>query len=212
MSVKPPTLWLVAGPNGVGKTTYAFRHIRQVSGSVRFINLDEIARGLSPLQPDDGRLEAARIALLQIGNWLDSAPVAGVTDLRKSFTIETTLAGVTHLRTIARAQAAGWHVGLLYFAVRDVEVCIQRIARRVSEGGHNVPETDARRRFLRSSANFARYVRAVDFWRVFDNTHLGHPTVVSEGRKGCRSLALDLAGLPPVLRQTVDTLPPCKEV
>lgn len=211
MNAVAPTLWLVAGPNGVGKTTYAFRHIRQVSGSVRFINLDEIARGLSPLQPDDGRLEAARIALLQIGNWLGEAPADGSLDVRKSFTIETTLAGLTHLRTIARAQLAGWRVGLLYFAVRDVGICLQRIARRVSEGGHDVPEADARRRFVRSSANFARYVRAVDFWRVFDNNHLDRPSVVSEGRQGCRALALDLAGLPLDLRLAIEGLPACSE-
>lgn len=205
-----PTLWLVAGPNGVGKTTYAFRHIRQVSGSARFVNLDEIARGLSPLEPDDGRLAAARIALVQIGNWLDAAP-AGTAALRKPFTIETTLAGLTHLRTIARARAADWQVGMLYFAVKDVEICLQRIARRVSEGGHDVPEVDARRRFARSSANFARYVCAVDFWRVFDNTHLDRPSVVSEGRQGCRALDLDLSALPPMLQDAIQALPSCAE-
>jgi cell division protein FtsA len=46
-----PTLWLIAGPDGVGKTTYARRYLRAVAGTERFVNLDEIARGFSPLTP-----------------------------------------------------------------------------------------------------------------------------------------------------------------
>jgi predicted ABC-type ATPase len=205
MSATAPTLWLVAGPDGVGKTSYAFRHIRQVSGSVRFVNLDEIARGLSPLSPEDGRLEAARIGLRQIAAWLAEA------DARRSFTVETTLAGLTHLRTISTAKAAGWQVNLLYFAVAEVDVCLQRIARRVSEGGHDVPAADAKRRFQRSLANFPRYVAAVDHWRVFDNNRMERPRVVAEGRRGCRAVLADTAGLPTPLARTLQGLPECEE-
>jgi predicted ABC-type ATPase len=206
-----PTLWLIAGPNGAGKTTYAFRHIRQVSGSVRFVNLDEIARGISPLEPGAGRIEAARIALSQISSWL-AEPKGGTNlDLRKSFSIETTLSGLTHLRTIEAAQRAGWRVMLLYFAVPDAETALHRIARRVSEGGHDVPEADVRRRFVRSIGNFRLYVARVDGWRVFDNRKLGSPIVIAEGRAGCRISRPEPEGLPAALLQNIQILPECPE-
>jgi predicted ABC-type ATPase len=205
-----PTLWLVAGPDGVGKTTYAFRHIRRVSGSVRFVNLDEIARGISPLEPEAGRIEAARIALRQIEGFLAEKPNG--LDLRQSFTIETTLAGLTHLRTIAAARAAGWRVALLYFCVAHVEIALQRIARRVAEGGHHVPEADARRRFARSIANLSRYIAEIDEWRVFDNGPSLNPSVIAEGRRACRIGEVAPAELDPRLRSTLESLPVCSPI
>ncbi len=180
-----PAIWLVAGPDGVGKTTYAFRHIRAVSGSVRFVNLDEIARGLSPMDPDAERADAARLALRRI-----DALVAG-NGSRTDFTIETTLAGLTYMRRLRDARARGWLVHLLYFAVADPDMALARIARPVSEGGHAIPESDARRRFTRSIANLPRYLALADFWRVFDNNG-PQPKVAPDAsairapRTGCR--------------------------
>lgn len=181
-----PTIWLIAGPNGVGKTTYAFRHIKTVSGSVHFINLDEIARGLSPLAPDEARTAAARVALARVSDMIADG---------KSFSIETTLAGLTHLRTLERARLAGYRACLLFFTVRSVETCLARVARRVSEGGHDVPVPDVMRRFARSIRNFPRYADAVDLWRVFDNNN-GRSIVVAEGQMGSAPMIGDLSGVP----------------
>ena len=159
MGEAAPTLWIIAGPNGGGKTTYAFRHIRAVAGTARFVNLDEIARGLSPLEPGAEGRRAARVALDLMHALIDE---------KRSFSIETTLVGRTHLQTIERARKAGFATTLLFFVVRSPEVCLARIARRVSEGGHGVPEADVRRRFERAIANLRRYVQTVDLWRVFD--------------------------------------------
>ncbi len=194
--------WIVAGPNGVGKTTYAFRHIKTVSGSTSFVNLDEIARGLSPLDPSAEQQRAARVALE-----LTRSLIAD----RRSFSIETTLSGKTHLRTIAMARAAGFTVNLLFFMVGSPEVSLSRIARRVSEGGHDVPETDVRRRFQRATANLPSYIAAVDRWRVFDNATL-RPRAVAEGRRGCISLLeRSDAQLPEALWAALAPLPPCEE-
>ena len=201
MASHNPALWLIAGPNGAGKTTYAFRHVRAVSGSVHFVNLDEIARGISPLAPDAAPRTAARVALERIGELMDE---------RKSFSIETTLAGLTHLQTIKRARSSGYAINLLYFSVREVETCLARIARRVSEGGHDVPSVDVRRRFTRSLANFPRYAATVDLWRVFDNQQI-KPTVAAEGRMGCVSVKGDMSGLPAVLVAHLAAIPPCDE-
>ena len=97
MTETRPQLWIVAGPNGVGKTTYAFRYIRAVSGSTSFVNLDEIARGLSPLDPSGEQRRSARVALD-----LTRSLIAE----HRSFSLETTLSGRTHLMTIAAARRA----------------------------------------------------------------------------------------------------------
>ncbi len=206
-----PVLWLVAGANGVGKTTYARHHIVSYSGTKSFVNLDEVARGLSPFDPEAERVRAARVSLNYLYSVLDMpGPGSRTPDPRKSISLETTLAGLTHLRTVARAKANGWHVHLLYFAVQSPELALARIARRVSEGGHDVPKVDARRRFERSLRNFTLYAAKTDLWRVFDNN--ARPKVVAEGHGPCRSfLNLDNAALPESLNHTLLALPLCAE-
>lgn len=159
MANGPKRFWLIAGPNGVGKTTYAFRNVPAVSGSTNFVNLDEIARGLSPLEPRKAEREAARIALARARDFIAH---------REVFTMETTMSGQTHLALMRKAKAAGLSPALLYFSVRDPDICMQRIARRVAEGGHDVPEAVVRRRFDRSHANLAGYCGAADLWRIYE--------------------------------------------
>ncbi|MBC8130353.1 MAG: AAA family ATPase [Rhizobiaceae bacterium] len=191
----PATLWLVAGPNGVGKTTFAFRQIKRLTGETSFVNLDEIARGLSPLAPESGAIRASRVALSMIDDL-----IAGNGRGRHSFSLETTLAGRTHLRTLDRAKAAGFRVHLLYFCVADEEMALARIARRVAEGGHDVPEKDARRRFRRSIANFPLYAARADLWQVFDANPFA-PKVVAEGSGHVPDYVGDLSGLPDALAE-----------
>lgn len=201
MSHAQPQFWIVAGPNGVGKTTYAFRHIRAVSGSTSFVNLDEIARGLSPLDPSAEQQRAARVALEMTRSLIAD---------HRSFSIETTMSGKTHLRTIAAAREAGFEINLLFFLTASPEVSLSRIARRVSEGGHDVAEVDVRRRFARAIANLPLYIGVVDRWRVFDNATL-KPKAVAEGRRGCIALIERSHTLPDTLWAALETLPPCAE-
>ncbi len=201
-----PVLWFIAGANGVGKTSFAFKHISTISGSKSFVNLDEIARGLSPLDPEVQKLRAGRIALQLLNETLRVGDSSS-----KSLTVESTLSGRTHLKTIETAHKAGWPVHILYFAVKTPEIALARIARRVSEGGHNVPEVDARRRFSRSITNLPNYLAACDFWRVYDNND-AKPKTVAEGRKGCIAYnSGDWSGLPQALVTTLDKLPVCAE-
>lgn len=193
-------LWLIAGANGVGKTTWVFAQAAAVTGSTAFVNVDEIARGLSPLAPRDGYAAAGRVAIGRIADCVTA---------RRSFSLETTLAGRTHLRTIDAARAAGMEIAILYFAVATVETCLGRIARRVAEGGHDVPETEARRRWMRSLVNFPAYAGKAELWRVFDAN--AKPTIVAEGRAGCIAMRGDTSGLPAPLAARLDAMPPCPE-
>ena len=197
-----PTLFVVAGPNGAGKTTYAFAHIAQVAGSTEFINLDEIARGLSPLDPEKAKQRAARVALAMTYDLIAQ---------RKTFTIETTLAGKTHLRTLAAARAAGFKIVLLYFAPQTPEICLARIARRVSEGGHDVPEVDVRRRFERSLINLPLYAAQADIWRVFDVTSK-KIRVAGEGRAGCVASFSAGSAISAAAARWIVALPECSEI
>ena len=166
-----PTLWLIAGANGVGKTTYARARIAAVSGTTEFVNLDLIAQGLSPLDPSRQQFRAARVALDMARDLIHQ---------RTSFSLETTLSGLTHLRLIETAKSSGMAVKLLYFFVSSPEECLRRVARRVAEGGHDVPEADLRRRYDRSLGNFATYAARCDFWRVHDTNGLT-PLTIAEG-------------------------------
>lgn len=165
-----PTFWLIAGPNGAGKTTYARAHLQAVAGTLRFVNLDEIARGLSPLAPDQERASAARVAIDRMRRLFAS---------RESFATETTLSGRAQRGLIAEAKQSGFRVAILFFAVRAPETCMIRVARRVAEGGHNVPEADLRRRFARGLANLPAYLALADSWRLFDADN-GRPKIVAE--------------------------------
>lgn len=196
MGDERPALWLIAGPNGVGKTTYARRYLRAVAGTERFVNLDEIARGYSPLTPTPDA-ETARAAARSV-----LAHSAENIAARRSYALETTLAGRTHLRTVAAARAAGFGVNLVFCILPDVELALRRIADRVAAGGHAVPEADARRRFPRAIANFAAYAGASDTWRVLD-TQLAEPRLVASGPPAAVADPALLAALPEALRAVV---------
>lgn len=173
MANGPKRFWLIAGPDGVGKTTYAFRHIAAVSGSTNFINLDEIARGLSPLDPRVAEREAARIALRRAREFIARRDV---------FTMETTMSGHIQLELMDEARRQGLATALLYFSVASPEICLERIARRVAEGGHDVDEAVVRRRFSRSHGLLPAYCAAADLWRIYEASG-PRPCLAAEGRR-----------------------------
>lgn len=169
---KRPSLWIISGPNGVGKTTYARKHIKEVTGTDTFINQDEIAKGIAPLRKANSEdlITAARISISQRERLLKSG---------KDFTIETTLSGKSYLRFIDKAKKRGYSVNLLYFFVNDIQESLRRIQRRVESGGHCVSKEDVERRFPRSMSNLRIYAKKCDHWTVFDNN--GHsPEIVAD--------------------------------
>lgn len=170
-------LWMIAGPNGTGKTTYARRYLRSAAGTSALVNVDEIGRGLAPLDPTPDPASAAAAARIALVRIRDAFRGPG------SFAVETTLAGRTHLRTLDRARAAGFGTMLLFATLPSAELCLARVAARVAGGGHDVPEDDVRRRFVRSAANFAEYAARADRWLILD-TQLAEPRPVASAEAG----------------------------
>ena len=157
----PKKIIVIAGPNGAGKTTFARSFLPAEAHLPRFINADLIAAGLAPFAPETAAIKAGRLMLDEI----EQCGRRG-----ESFAFETTLSGLGYLRHIARWRAQGYRVSLFFLTLPNAESAIARVAARVRQGGHDVPEPIIRRRFAAGWDNFHRhYKRAVDDWAVYDN-------------------------------------------
>lgn len=163
---------IIAGPNGAGKTTFAREFLPAEAGVPAFVNADLIAAGLSPFDPDRAAIQAARLMLLAIREHVASG---------EDFAFETTLAGRRYARAIPSWQGAGYRVGLIFLALPSPEVAIARVAMRVRQGGHSVPDDVVRRRFTSGRESFERtYKGLVDEWRLYDNSG-PRPVLVDQG-------------------------------
>ena len=165
---------IIAGPNGAGKTTFARSFLPAEAQCPRFINADLIAAGLSPFAPESVAIKAGRLMLEEV----DACVRRG-----ESFAFETTLSGLGYLRHIQQWQALGYRVSLYFLRLPNVEVAIARVAERVLQGGHNIPESVIRRRFISGWNNFERSFRdGVDDWALYDNSG-SMPVMLEWGEK-----------------------------
>ena len=166
MMSKLPKLYIIAGCNGAGKTTASFTILPEVLGCKEFINADEIAKGLSPFQPESVAVQAGRIMLARMDELLQKG---------ETFAFETTLATKSYKQKIEWAQANDYEVTLLFFWLDSPNIAKKRVAQRVAEGGHNIPLETIERRYYNGIANlFTIYIDMVNICYIFDN---------SEGRK-----------------------------
>jgi predicted ABC-type ATPase len=169
-----PRIVILAGPNGAGKSTVAKYLLTEQYLIDEFVNADSIAAGLSAFAPEAVAFEAGRIMLRRIDALLKE---------NSSFAFETTLASRSFTRLITRAQTAGYVVSLIYVALPSAQLAKRRVAKRVKEGGHSIPDNVIERRFFRSLGNLMyRYRGIVDEWVVYDNAELKTPTLVARGR------------------------------
>ena len=168
-----PKLFIISGCNGAGKTTASYTILPDMLKCSNFVNADEIARGLSPFDPESASIQAGRIMLTRVEELLAN---------RQDFAIETTLATRTYINLIRRAQKSGYTVSLLYFWLNMPSLAIERVKLRVESGGHNVSEERIRRRYDMGIKNlFNIYIPECEYWMIIDNSYT--PVLICEGGK-----------------------------
>lgn len=161
--MKDKNLYIIAGCNGAGKTTASYTILPEILNCKEFVNADEIAKGLSPFQPEKVSFEAGRIMLHRIGELLEK---------EADFAFETTLSAKSYISIVKKAQSQGYFVTLVFFWLNSIELAKQRVIIRVSEGGHNIPEDVIERRYTRGIKNFFKiYLNACDNVMLFDNSN-----------------------------------------
>ncbi len=172
--MKSKTIYIISGCNGAGKTTASYTILPEILNCKEFVNADNIAAGLSPFQPEKVAFEAGRIMLERIEYLLEA---------NETFAIETTLATKIYKNKLLNAIANGYNVKLLFFWLPNVQMAIDRVAIRVSEGGHNIPVDVISRRYFRGIENlFKIYLPLCNEWAVFDNSD-GQPQMLAQGIK-----------------------------
>ena len=164
-------LYIIAGCNGAGKTTASFTILPEILDCKEFVNADEIAKGLSPFQPQKVSFEAGRIMLHRVNELLS---------MKENFAFETTLATKSYKSKVINAQKNNYTVTLLFFWLQNVDLAIERVKSRVFEGGHNIETEVIRRRYKNGINNlFDIYISIVDEVMIFDNSG-GKPELIAE--------------------------------
>ncbi len=158
-----PNLYIIAGPNGSGKTTFARKFLPDYAKCLEFVNVDLIAGGLSPFDPERAALKAGRIMLEQI----HSLGNRGL-----DFGFETTLSGKSYLRLLNELkQRKDYNIHLFFLWINSIKLALERIELRVQQGGHDIPEAVVRRRFNKGISNFFHFFQpVVDRWIIFNNS------------------------------------------
>ena len=157
-------LFIIGGCNGAGKTTASFNILPELLRCKEFVNADEIARGLSPFQPEKVALGAGKLMLRRIEELMS---------LGQDFSFETTLSTKSFTKTIEKAKEMGYYVTLIFFWLDSVELAKDRVRTRVREGGHNIPKEVIERRYTAGIKNlFNLYCNRVDFLFIYDNSSI----------------------------------------
>jgi predicted ABC-type ATPase len=153
---------IIAGPNGAGKTTFAREFLPVDAACPIFVNADLIAAGIAPFAPEAAAMQAGRLMLKELQRHFLA---------KQSFAFETTLSGRGYLHHIQEWRAAGYRVKLVFLQLNSAEEAVARVAQRVRQGGHNIPEAVIRRRFAAGRSNFTHhYAPLVDSWALYDNS------------------------------------------
>ena len=155
-------LYIIAGPNGAGKTTASYTILPEIFHCKEFINADEIARGISPFNPDTVSIQAGRIMLKRFSELLERG---------ETFAIETTLSLKSYVKFIKRAKEREYEITLLFLWLNSPELAMTRVKTRVKEGGHNIPAEVIERRYYTGLKNlFHLYIPIVNNWLLVDNS------------------------------------------
>jgi len=178
--MKEKNLYIIAGCNGAGKTTASFTILPEIISCKEFVNADEIAKGLSPFQPETVAFEAGRIMLNRVNELLKGL---------ESFAFETTLSTKSYKNKVLEAREKGYNTTLLFFWLQNVELAKERVKTRVQEGGHNIEQDVIERRYYKGIQNlFNIYLPIVDGALIFDNSFGKHELIAHKTIDGKMSV------------------------
>lgn len=135
MKDKRKLLYIIAGANGSGKSTFAEVLLKEKH--LEFLNADEIAKEIAPDAIDSVPISAGKIYFHRLDEYFKN---------NKSFAVESTLSGNNIVRIIKKARKQNYKIILVYSFLQSCMTCIERVKKRVENGGHNVPEEDIIRR------------------------------------------------------------------
>jgi predicted ABC-type ATPase len=179
-----PNVYIVAGPNGVGKTTFARDFLPRYAECQNFVNADLIAQGVAPFAPEAAIIRAGRIMLKEMEDFARN---------RIDFGFETTLSGRSYLKFVTNLKRRGYTVTIFFLWASAVDVTRSRVKDRVLKGGHDVPEADQERRFSRSIRNFmAHYRHLADVWILFDNSSLEPVPIATKDQAEIRIMGVEV--------------------
>jgi len=191
-----PNLYIIAGCNGAGKTTASYTILPEILNCKEFVNADNIAAGISPLNPESVAIEAGRIMLNRVAILMDE---------HVDFALETTLSTRSYVSLVKKSQQMGYVVTLLYFWLASPEMAFERVAKRVSEGGHDIPIDVIQRRYYRGIENLLNlYVPICDNWIVTSNVNVPSQ-VVARGGLGLGNLIINSDIWEVILKQNNDS-------
>ena len=156
-----PNLIIIAGPNGAGKSTVADFLLANRSIET-YVNADVIAKGIATSVQATSDISAGRILLQVVHEALSRG---------QTVAFESTMSGLTWRKLITEAKQLGYEVTICYVAVLSESISVQRVAKRVLEGGHDIPESTIKRRYRRSlQLGLREYRDLADYWYFFDNS------------------------------------------
>lgn len=176
MNVEEKKLYIIGGCNGAGKTTASFNILPDLLNCKEFVNADEIARGLSPFQPEKVAIEAGRLMLARIDELIKS---------QEDFSFETTLSTRSFVSTINTARDKGYYITLIFFWLESIQLAKDRVEKRVTEGGHNIEAEVIERRYTSGIRNlFKLYVNRVDSLLIYDNSNIESELIAEKELNG----------------------------
>ena len=174
-----PNLYIIAGCNGAGKTTASYTVLPEILNCKEFVNADSIAAGISPFNPESVTFEAGRIMLQRINQLIKE---------KEDFGFETTLAARNYISLVKTARESDYEITLLYFWLSSPDFARQRVAKRVSMGGHNIPDDIVERRYYRGIYNLINlYIPICDNWMVINNMD-EVPAIIADGKMNDREV------------------------
>lgn len=168
-------IYVIAGPNGAGKTTTALSLDPNILKFYEFINADDIARALAPLHPESMALTASKLMIKRLRELLDA---------NKSFAFETTAAGTNYIKYLKEAKGKNYEINLIFLWLENPDLAVERVAKRVAQGGHHIPKETIRRRYRLGQINLIKYYLPIaDHALILDNSYIESRNVIAEGSK-----------------------------